>query len=300
MSENEFIKELLSTSVNLEKNIDKISSIMKDKNVSVSVKNNIIFNCESTASDELLSVLLQNSLTNDSVLIDHEIAYKLGQLVQENSKEFLIELMSDENKDPIVRHEAIEALGNFEDPSLISLIEKYLDSNESLVRETAYLAVRKLSVLTKENKYKLNINELDTKQVNDEFSVRSPAFITKKSFIESKSMFFKGDLWEKYTALLRLRDLNTEESYEVIKKGFEDKSALFRHEVAFVMGQLNNPTFIKTLESVLNNPKEEDVVRHEAAASLGCINTEESKKILMKNLNNPIRIVRESIECAIF
>ena len=82
--------------------------------------------------------------------------------------------------------------------------------------------------------------------------------------------------------------------------GFADPSALFRHEVAFVFGQLSHPASIPALVEVLGNQKEESMVRHEAAEALGSLGDEDGvDDILRQFLDDPEQVVRESIVVAL-
>lgn len=56
-----------------------------------------------------------------------------------------------------------------------------------------------------------------------------------------------------------------------LAEGFADESALFRHEIAYVFGQLSSPHSIPSLLKVLRDQGEEEMVRHEAAEALGGI-----------------------------
>jgi deoxyhypusine monooxygenase len=56
-----------------------------------------------------------------------------------------------------------------------------------------------------------------------------------------------------------------------LAKGLQDPSALFRHEIAFVFGQLSHPASIPALVSALSNNNEASMVRHEAAEALGSL-----------------------------
>eukprot|EP00961_Rhodomonas_salina_P087086 1171495-Rhodomonas_salina.3 len=48
-------------------------------------------------------------------------------------------------------------------------------------------------------------------------------------------------IFERYQALFALRNLGGDAALDVIASGLEDESALFRHEAAFVLGQIGNP-----------------------------------------------------------
>lgn len=45
--------------------------------------------------------------------------------------------------------------------------------------------------------------------------------------------------------------------------GFVDDSALLKHEIAFVLGQMQNPRAVPALTRVLQDTKEDSMVRHE-------------------------------------
>lgn len=57
-------------------------------------------------------------------------------------------------------------------------------------------------------------------------------------------------------------------------------SALFRHEVAYVLGQIQSPLTIEELSKNLKNHNEEGMVRHECAEALGSIAQPECQKLL--------------------
>lgn len=85
-----------------------------------------------------------------------------------------------------------------------------------------------------------------------------------------------------------------------LARGFKDPSALFRHEVAFVFGQLSHPASIPSLVEVLSDVKEASMVRHEAAEALGSLGEEEGvEQVLRRFLEDPEQVVRESIVVAL-
>lgn len=110
----------------------------------------------------------------------------------------------------------------------------------------------------------------------------------------------KLPLFERYRAMFTLRDLGTTESVLELAKGLEDRSsALFRHEIAFVFGQMQNPASVTALKKTLENINELDMVRHEAAEALGSIATPECLPILKKFKEDQERVVKESCEVAL-
>ena len=47
--------------------------------------------------------------------------------------------------------------------------------------------------------------------------------------------------------------------------GFQDPSALLKHELAYCLGQMKNTTALPILETVLANGQEDSMVRHEVS-----------------------------------
>lgn len=87
---------------------------------------------------------------------------------------------------------------------------------------------------------------------------------------------------------------------EALARGFADPSALFRHEIAFVFGQLSHPASIPSLAATLGNTREASMVRHEAAEALGSLGDEDGVEDLLKSfLDDPEQVVRDSVIVAL-
>ena len=78
-------------------------------------------------------------------------------------------------------------------------------------------------------------------------------------------------LFERYRAMFKLRNINTDTSALALCQGLSDTSALFRHEIAYVLGQMEKPVTVPALSRVLMDTTEHRMVRHECAESLGAI-----------------------------
>jgi len=76
-------------------------------------------------------------------------------------------------------------------------------------------------------------------------------------------------------------------------------SALFRHEVAYVLGQMQQCAATSELTKRLEDAAENPMVRHECAEALGAIATVESEAVLRRHLEDDIDVVRESCVVAL-
>lgn len=261
--------------------LERAVGLVKAKDTPISLKMRCLFYLRNLGTAEAASCI-QRCLSRDSVLLDHEVAYVLGQLKQRNSIEYLFEMAGDSTLSDIVRHEAIEALGNFEDPTLIPRIENFLNIENLIIKESAILALQKLA----ENE-PIHVGR---------FGSRDPAYPYRGEYETAVYMFERGNIAEKYKAIFYLRDKNDKESVDTLASGFKDPSDLLRHEIAFVFGQMQNEHAIPALIKVLEDPEEKDIVRHEAAEALGNIGTMECVEVLKGYLDSDIRILKESAQ----
>lgn len=125
--------------------------------------------------------------------------------------------------------------------------------------------------------------------------------------LEATLLDAKRPLFVRYRAMFALRDLASPPDLPTavpailaLARGFGDSSALFRHEIAFVFGQLSHPASIPSLIETLSNGKEASMVRHEAAEALGSLGDEEGvEDVLKRFVDDPEQVVRESIIVAL-
>jgi deoxyhypusine monooxygenase len=117
----------------------------------------------------------------------------------------------------------------------------------------------------------------------------------------------KLPLFKRYRAMFALRDLacppdlpTAVPAVHTLAKGFADPSALFRHEIAFVFGQLSHPASIPSLTATLADMSEVGMVRHEAAEALGSLGDEDGvEDTLRRFLEDPEDVVRDSVVVAL-
>mmetsp|Transcript_2307 Transcript_2307/g.1649 ORF Transcript_2307/g.1649 Transcript_2307/m.1649 type:complete len:182 (+) Transcript_2307:417-962(+) len=109
------------------------------------------------------------------------------------------------------------------------------------------------------------------------------------------------DLFIRYRALFTLRDLNTPDSVIAICQALLPSnssrcSALLKHEVAFVLAQMEetNQVGIPYLVECVKNEEEAPIVRHELLVSLGDMVEEKDKAVIEQFVTHKEQIIYES------
>ncbi|XP_025075779.1 LOW QUALITY PROTEIN: deoxyhypusine hydroxylase [Pogonomyrmex barbatus] len=225
---------------------------------------------------------------DQSALLKHELAYCLGQMQDPAAISILTNVLEDLSQEPMVRHEAGEALGAIGVSSVIPLLEKYCKDPVPEVAETCELALNRLKWLES------NGNVKDTKNLYFTIDPAPATEITDVNVLRNILLDESKSLFDRYRAMFSLRNLGTTESIIALSEGLKAGSALFKHEVAFVLGQLQNEVCVPGLQASLEDTDENEMVRHECAEALGSIATPECYEILNRYLNDSKRVVRES------
>lgn len=109
----------------------------------------------------------------------------------------------------------------------------------------------------------------------------------------------ESKMFERMRAVFSLRNDRSKEAVEILCTGFAANSALLRHELAYVLGQMQDNHAVPTLIDVLSNENEHVMVRHEAAEALGAIGDRRAKPVLENFLHDPLPEVSESCEVAL-
>eukprot|EP01132_Coremiostelium_polycephalum_P002529 gene2529-3132_t len=230
-------------------------------------------------------------LNDKSALLRHEIAYCLGQMEDDHALEILIKLVKDANEHPMVRHEAAEALGAIGNPLALDTLKEYSNDPVREVSETCQLA------LSRVDWYQKNDPESVSEDNKVYLSVDpAPPLPSNYPFDQLRQQYLNSelDIFNRYRALFSLRDRGDEASVLALCEGFSDSSALLKHELAFVLGQLQHRAAIEPLTKVLLDESESAMVRHEAAEALGAIASTETVPLLEKLSTDPEPIVSES------
>jgi deoxyhypusine monooxygenase len=275
-----------------------------------------------------LALITVPGFVDPSALLKHELAYVLGQLRKTSALPILTSVLRDLSQDPMVRHEAAEAIGAISQLESIPILEEYLnrEGEDRSVKETCEIALDKIrwdwgagkKVRTERNEEedKVFTSEDPAPPMGSENSVdaKSDSKTTTKGKVASeeeiealrKTLVDPSlPLFTRYRAMFSLRNLSTSHpsAIHALASAFttDEPSALFKHEVAFIFGQILSPLSVPALIKVLEDESENEMVRHEAAEALGGIATDDCLPVLkkwMKKEDAPT-VVRESCIVAI-
>ncbi|KAI5841379.1 armadillo-type protein [Morchella snyderi] len=232
------------------------------------------------------------AFSSNSALLKHELAYCLGQSKNHYAAPALQSVLSNLTEDPMVRHEAGEALGALGHTASLDLLRKHLTDAEEVVRETCEIAIARIEWEASEAAKAEELQKSAFASVDP-----APPSAGKEANVEKlkgQLMDKEKTLFERYRAMFRLRDIATNEAIDALASGFADPSALFRHEIAFVFGQLSDPHSVPALIKVAGDKNEAPMVRHEAVEALGSIASDDVETFLNEYAKDAEQVVRES------
>nr|CEL76009.1 TPA: PBS lyase HEAT-like repeat domain-containing protein [Toxoplasma gondii VEG] len=216
--------------------------------------------------------LILESLNHDegSILFRHEATYVLGQLGCQDAGEPLLKILKDTSENEMVRHEAAEALSALGyESSLPVLQDVAADPSAPLtVRQTCELSIHSLlskiqgkapagdgaasapapaSVdatdqpwwLREDNAYR--DRQFNTVDPSEPYPNCTPADVP---WLSAQLLNDEESLWNRYRAMTTLRNLNSPKATAMLALVLsrDSSSAILRHEIAFVLGQLRIPS----------------------------------------------------------
>ncbi len=252
--------------------------------------------------------ILAAGFKSDSHLLRHEVAYVLGQLGDAKANSLLFDILSNMDEHCMVRHEAGEAIGAIGSEEYISLLEPFLQDPLREIRETVELAIKNIKEKVESEKNGSIVEKKKNARRDEEFQSIDPApaydINTPLDKIRTIYLNQEEDLYKRYKAMFTLRNkasrLADKNALEVLCEGFrEEEGALFKHEIAFVLGQLQKLETSDCLEKVLRNGREHEMVRHEAAEALGSISDPKSLELLEEFQKDEAPAVRDSCIVAV-
>ncbi|KAI5917779.1 deoxyhypusine hydroxylase [Camillea tinctor] len=259
--------------------------------------------------DEAIAAInaIAAGFTSPSALLKHELAYCLGQSANLAAVAPLQEVLTDLQQDTMCRHEAAEALGALGDAGNLEILRQFRDreGEDVVIKETCEIAIDRIEWENSEQRKKEKLHQSDFASVDP--APPMPESNQTVDELEKTLMDTDAPLFLRYRAMFALRDLASPPDLPTavpavlaLAKGFADSSALFRHEIAFVFGQLSHPASIPALTMALSNTEEASMVRHEAAEALGSLGEEEGvEDVLKRFLHDKEKVVRDSVIVAL-
>lgn len=272
------------------------------------------------------AILAEAVDTTDSVLLQHELVYNIGQFRFAESIPRLRQIVETESYDVVTRHEALEALGAIAEDSLLPFLYEYAAKdgpvgNCAPLRESAVLAICRIEMKRREGDAAVgNPDNCHFVSVDP-----SPAFAGTVSLDDLETILRSGVhtaatamvkdtipaalandedaalIWNRYRAMFTLRNIGGKDAAVILGKALrsDTSSCLFRHEIAFVLGQLEHPASEPYLAEALADEKEHAMVRHEAAEAIGALAEKHSFDFLQKYAGHNEAIVRDSCVVAL-
>jgi deoxyhypusine monooxygenase len=270
-----------------------------DSRTSVAGRMRGIFALKGWGGPGAVLTLAECMRVDESVLVKHEAAYCLGQMKDPSAIPYLERRLRDPDEDVIVRHEAAESLGAIGGPASLPILDEYSGRNHPQeVFETCLVAAARIRFLQDEK-----TGSDDAVSGYSSVDPAPPSGKTGGNVPELGVVLCDPSLkmFTRYRAMFALRNRGGEEAVLSLCHAMraEGRSALFRHEIAFVLGQMQHPAAIPTLAAFLKDDSEHEMVRHESAEALGSISTPEAQDILMRFRADKNRIVRESVHVAL-
>lgn len=278
--------------------IEELQAILLDEAQPIAMRNQSIFFIKNIGGHEAVDALA-TALILPSVLLAHEAAYVLGQIGDKYAVPCLTATLEAAQLDPIVRHEAAEALAAIGKTESLDILERFINDESPEVADTCQIAV--MRIRWRAENPELADTELDSnpyKSIDPAPGHTPETFERTATELQELLNDTSLPLFDRYKAMFALRNIGNDEAVAALASGFEDKSAVFRHEIAYVMGQIQQPAAIASLKKVLANEQEHAMVRHEAAEALGAIAEGEVETILDQYKDDKDIIVKQSCEVA--
>lgn len=280
-------------------------------------KYRVLFSLRNVPGQEAQDALAAG-LKDPSALFRHDVAFCLGQRQEAGAIRVLSNVLRDVSEHSMVRHEAAEALGAIGTPECLEILEEFREDPVREVSETCSLALQRIEDLrdrmgeiVRRDKEGVDAcgeaskDATEGNQGEDKSPYLSvdptPAAPASTPTDELKAMLVneEASMFDRYRALFALRNRGGADQVSAIGAAFKCKSALLKHEVAYVLGQMQDPSGVEYLKNALRDESEHAMVRHEAAEALGSISEDSCVALLREFLKDPEPIVAESCVVAL-
>jgi len=261
---------------------------LADPSTPIAKRFRTIFTFRSIGGIDAVDALV-GAFNNDSALLKHEICFALGQIQNPHAIPHLVKTLRDLSENSMVRHEAGEALGAIGLSESIPTLEEFAKDPTTEVAETCQLALDRIKYYL-ENPAKRNVKTSSYESVDPAPPITDKTLPNLKEILLNKNI----SLFERYGAMFALRNIGGKEAIDALAEALNDNSALVRHEIAYVLGQMQDPQAVKALSKSLALASEHPMVRHEAAEALGAIGSPDTVLLMRQYAMDSEQVVKES------
>lgn len=270
----------------------EIGHILLDTKRSMAERFRALFTLRNLGGEKAIRYI-SDCFTDSSELLKHECAYCLGQMQDTLAIPALEAVLKDLNQQVMVRHEAGEALGAIGSKSVQEILEKYAKDQVKEVAETCELALERIRWLHSDQKEEVGSNPYLSVDPAPPCTDQDTETLRRTLLDETLPLFTR------YRAMFALRNSGDDKSVLALAEGLKCSSALFRHEIAYVLGQIKSGVCVPQLTVNLQDQGEVPMVRHECAEALGSIASPECMAILAAYRQDEELVVKESCEIAL-
>lgn len=271
---------------------------LRNPATSLPAKYRILFSLRGIAGPAAHAAMLEG-LKDPSALFRHEVAYCLGQRQDPAAVATLKQILKDEKEHPMVRHEAGEALGAIGTEECLAPLREHLQDACPEVAHTCQLALQRIehfaaAAAARQAAEEADANAAESRYFSVDPTPAAPAS-TPLPQLRASLLDEQEAIFQRYRAMFALRNRGGDEAVRALGASFSSaSSALLKHEVAYVLGQMQDAHAVATLKRVLEDPAENPMVRHEAAEALGAIAEPECIQLLKQYATDPEPIVADS------
>eukprot|EP00887_Chlorella_sp_A99_P006698 scaffold3.g6698.t1 len=282
--------------------VEALRRKLADPSTRLEQKYRVLFSLRNIAGPEAHAAMLEG-LNDPSALFRHEVAYCLGQRQDPAAVDTLLAILDDEREHPMVRHEAGEALGAIGTPRCLEPLRHHLDDPVQEVAHTCQLALQRIeffeaAAAEARAAAAVDPNAAESPYLSVDPTPAAPAS-TPTPALAAALLDEDAPIFERYRAMFALRNKGGPEAVAALAAAFAASSALLKHEVAYVLGQMQDAAAVDTLRQVLEDPSQNPMVRHEAAEALGSIAAPECVVLLKQYVHDEEPIVADSCEVAL-
>ena len=282
-------------------------SVIRDISAPVAKRMRAIYYLRSMETEEATNILMVALKDKrNSPLLRHELAYVLGQMRKDIACDVLENVLSDVSDDVMVRHECAEALGAIGANRSKTVLKTFSNKKDEKIEVKETCKIAHNLILWRQNG-KVGERPLVCACMTTYNSV-DPAPPSEDDNLSIKELGQQLSnealpLFQRYRAMFALRNRGGDDAAIALGEVLvgDTSSALLRHEVAYVLGQMQLPAGANALAESLRRLNEHNMVRHEAAEALGAIvGAEEKCKLLLEEfLKDDDDVVRESCQVAL-